>query len=42
MVHPVLDEKFTIINFVSGENLKKLMAKYLPRIKFINYRRVYY
>ncbi len=35
MVHPVLDENFTIINYVSGNNLEKLIAKYLLRIKFV-------
>lgn len=40
MVHPVLDENFTITNYVGGDNLEKLIAKYLPRIKFVSYSQV--
>ena len=37
MVHLALDEKFTIINFGRGNILEKLIAKYLPRIKFVSF-----
>ena len=37
MVHPVLDENFNITNYKGGDNLEKLITKYLPRINFVSY-----
>ena len=34
-MYHALDKNFTIINYVSRNNLEKLIAKYLPRIKFV-------
>jgi hypothetical protein len=40
MVHPIYDDEGKITNYVGGDNMEKLIAQYLPQIKFVSFSQI--